>query len=227
MRAAVGSRATNHTPAARFNGARRRAAIVVCPKSGTEVPRYRMTMNYLDEITAYVPCCEQEKKDKALMLAFAAQHPDCLLRSNAAGHFTASAWIVNRERTKVLFCYHNIYRSWSWVGGHADGESDLAAGALREAREETGITAGKLAREGLFSLEILTVDGHEKRGEYVPGHLHYNLTYLIEADEDEPVRAKTDENSGVKWFPLADAPLVSSEPWMAARVYQKLIDKEY
>ena len=71
------------------------------------------------------------------------------------------------------------------------------------------------------------MDGHEKRGEYVPGHLHYNLTYLIEADENEAIRAKTDENSGVKWFPLADAPLVSSEPWMAERVYQKLIDKEY
>ena len=184
-------------------------------------------MYYIDEITAYTPCCEQEEKDKALMLAFAADHPDCLLRSGASGHFTASAWIVNREHTKVLFCYHNIYRSWSWVGGHADGESDLAAVALREAREETGIVSGRPAKEGLLSLEILTVDGHEKRGVYVPSHLHYNLTYLIEADENEAIRAKTDENSGVKWFPFAEALQASTEPWMAARIYKKLIDKEY
>ena len=183
-------------------------------------------MYYLDEITTYVPCCEQEEKEKALMLAFASDHPDCLLRSGASGHFTASAWIVNRAHDKVLFCWHNIYRSWSWVGGHADGESDLAAVALREAREETGITSGRL-REGLFSLEILTVDGHEKRGVYVPSHLHYNLTYLIEADEREAVRMKADENSGVRWFPFAEALQASTEPWMAARIYKKLIDKEY
>ena len=183
-------------------------------------------MNYLDEISAYIPCCEQEAADQAAMLAFAHTHPDCLLRSNLAGHFTASAWIVNPARDRVLFCWHNIYRSWSWVGGHADGESDLAAVALREAREETGITAGRLAKEGLLSLEILTVDGHEKRGVYVPSHLHYNLTYLLEADENEAVRAKYDENSGVRWFPLMDAPVVSNEPWMAERVYKKLIAKE-
>ena len=184
-------------------------------------------MYYLDEITAYLPCCAQEEKDKALMLAFAAQHPDCLLRSSAAGHFTSSAWIVNRERTRVLFCYHNIYRSWSWVGGHADGESDLAAVALREAREETGITDGRLAREGLFSLEILTVNGHEKRGVYVPSHLHYNLTYLIEAKEEGPIRPKADENSGVRWFSFPQALQASTEPWMTERIYQKLMKKEY
>ena len=184
-------------------------------------------MYYLDEIKAYTPCCEQEAADKDAMLAFAEGNPDCLLRSNPAGHFTASAWIVNPARDRVLFCWHNLYRSWSWVGGHADGESDLSAVALREAREETGITDGRLAREGLLSLEILTVDGHEKRGVYVPSHLHYNLTYLIEAGEEGPIRPKADENSGVRWFSFPQALQASTEPWMAARVYQKLMAKEY
>ena len=181
-------------------------------------------MYYLDEIAAYVPCCEQERADRELMLRFAREHPDCLLRSDLTGHFTASAWIVNPARDRVLFCYHNIYRSWSWVGGHADGESDLAAVALREAREETGV-AGRPAQEGVFSLEILTVDGHEKRGVYVPSHLHYNLTYLVEADETAPLRVKADENSGLRWFTFAEALAASTEPWMAERVYKKLIEK--
>ena len=182
-------------------------------------------MRYLDEIAAYAPCCEQERADRELMLRFAREHPDCLLRSCLTGHFTASAWVVNPARDRVLFCWHNIYRSWSWVGGHADGESDLAAVALKEAREETGVT-GQLAQEGAFSLEILTVDGHEKRGVYVPSHLHYNLTYLVEADEAAPLRVKADENSGLRWFTFAEAPAASTEPWMAERIYKKLIEKE-
>ena len=181
-------------------------------------------MYYLDDIAAYAPYNAQERADRELMLRFAREHPDGLLRSVPAGHFTAGAWIVNPARDKVLFCWHNIYRSWSWVGGHADGESDLSAVALREAREETGV-AGRLVREGAFSLEILTVDGHEKRGVYVPCHLHYNLTYLVEADGTAPLRVKPDENSGVRWFTFAEALQASTEPWMAERVYKKLIEK--
>ena len=181
-------------------------------------------MYYLDEIAACTPFNAQEKADRAAMLRFARENPDCLLRANATGHFTASAWIVNPTRDKVLFCWHNLYRSWSWIGGHADGESDLATVALKEAREETGVD-GRLAQEGLFSLEILTVDGHEKRGVYVPSHLHYNLTYLVEADEDAPLRVKADENSGLRWFPFAEALQASTEPWMAERIYKKLIEK--
>lgn len=52
---------------------------------------------------------------------------------------TASAWVVNKDRSKVLMIYHNIYNSWSWLGGHADGETDLLAVAIREVREEAGI----------------------------------------------------------------------------------------
>lgn len=79
--------------------------------------------------------------------------------------------------------------------------------------------------EDIFSLEILTVDGHEKRGKYVPSHLHLNVTYLLEADEEEILRIKPDENSGVKWFTPDEALKACSEPWMIERVYRKLINK--
>ena len=77
----------------------------------------------------------------------------------------------------------------------------------------------------LFSLEVLTVDGHEKRGVYVPSHLHLNVTYLLEADEFQRVRVKEDENSGVAWFGLREAVEASSEPWFRERVYGKLNEK--
>ena len=181
-------------------------------------------MNYLDAIRAYAPKNEQEERDKAFFLRFAAEHPDCLLRDNDLAHFTASAWVVNPDRSKVLMVWHNIYKSWSWTGGHADGENDLAAVALREVREETGVERAALASEALFSLESLTVDGHVKRGEYLHSHLHLNLTYLIEADDREALRVKPDENSGVRWFTPEGALAACTEPWMIENVYRKLID---
>ena len=184
-------------------------------------------MSLKDEITAYVPVNEQEETDRAVMLRYLELAPDVLSRQNRVAHFTASSWILNREHTKVLMIYHNIYRSWSWTGGHADGEEDLLAVAVREASEETGIGHFKVLSDGVFSLEILTVDGHEKRGEYVPSHLHLNLTYLLEADDESELIVKPDENSGVKWFTPADAVSASTEPWMRERIYEKLNQKRF
>ncbi|MBR6090778.1 MAG: NUDIX hydrolase, partial [Anaerolineaceae bacterium] len=146
-------------------------------------------------------------------------------RENRCVHFTGSSWIVNHDRSKVLMVYHNIYDSWSWTGGHADGETDLLAVALREAREETGIRTVRPVSRDIYSLEILTVDGHEKRGEYVSSHLHLNVTYLLEADENEALERKEDENSAVAWFGLEEAVRASSEPWFQKRIYPKLNEK--
>lgn len=182
-------------------------------------------MKIVEEIKAYAPCCEQEARDKAVILDYLAKNPDAFYRSDPIAHMTASAWIVNRERTKVLMVYHRIYDSWSWTGGHADGEKDLLAVALREAREETGLRKVRAVSEEIYSLEVLTVDGHEKRGEYVASHLHLNVTYLLEADESEELRVCEEENSGVKWFTLDAALAASTEPWFVERIYKKLNDK--
>lgn len=179
-------------------------------------------MYFPEAVKNYVPRCEQEEKDREFFLRFLEAHPDCLSRENDLAHFTASAWIVNPERTKVLLVYHNIYGSWSWTGGHADGEGDLAAVALREATEETGIKNARLVSPAPISLETLTVDGHIKRGAYVHSHLHLNLTYLIEADESECIRIKADENSGVGWFTPEEMFAAVSEKWMAENIYEKL-----
>lgn len=122
----------------------------------------------------------------------------------------------------MLMAYHNLYDSWSWLGGHADGDHDLLAVALREAQEESGLSAVRAVSPELFSVEILTVDGHEKRGHYVPSHLHLNVTYLLEADPALPIRCKPDENSRVGWFGLNEAVEASSEPWFRERIYSKL-----
>lgn len=165
----------------------------------------------------------QEENDKKAMLTFLEGGHNCFMRENLPGHMTASVWIVNKDRTKTLFCFHKLYNSWSWIGGHADSETDLLRVALREAKEETGVDVTPV-NEDILSLEILPVAGHMKKGSYVPSHIHYNVTYLAEADESAPLKIAPEENSDLKWLPLSQVPQASTEPWMVENVYKKLIE---
>ena len=184
-----------------------------------------MKENLIRQIENYPPFNEQEEKDKALILGWISNNENAFSRENTVAHITASAWVVNKDRSKVLMVYHNIYNSWSWLGGHADGETDLLSVAIREVKEEAGISNVRPVSEEIFSLESLTVDGHVKKGNYVSSHLHLNITYLLEADSEEQVSVKADENSGVMWFSLEDALEKSTEPWFVEYIYSKLIKK--
>lgn len=75
----------------------------------------------INQIKEYKPYNEQEENDKILILDWIRNNENAFSRENTVAHMTASAWVVNRERTRVLMVYHNIYNSWSWLGGHADG----------------------------------------------------------------------------------------------------------
>lgn len=182
-------------------------------------------MKLKEQIENYQPYNEQEEKDKQTILKYMDTFEDVLTRNNEFGHFTASSWVVNKERTKVLMIYHNIYQSWAWTGGHADGESDMLNVAVRELKEETGVENVKVLTPDIFSLEIICVNGHVKRGKYVSSHVHLNCTYLLEVDEKETLKIKEDENSGVKWVKIEEVEKASSEPWMTEKVYQKLTEK--
>lgn len=178
-----------------------------------------------EQIKNYIPFNEQEERDKVLILQWLKENENAFSRKNTVAHMTASAWVVNKDRTKVLMVYHNIYNSWSWLGGHADGEKDLLKVAVREVKEEAGIQNVHPVSEEIFSLESLTVDGHVKNGSYISSHLHFNVTYLLEADSEESVSIKPDENSGVSWFTPEEALKRSTEPWFVEHVYSKLLDK--
>lgn len=185
-------------------------------------------MNLIDlrtSIKNYKPYNEQEQKDKQTMLKYIDTFDNILVRENEFAHFTASTWAVNQEKTKILMVYHNIYQSWTWTGGHSDGEADLLKVAIKELKEETGVKKVKPLKEEIFSLEVLTVDGHIKRGEYVSSHIHLNLTYLLEVDEKEVVHSKEDENSGVQWVSIEEIRKVSSEEWIKKNIYTKLNEK--
>lgn len=178
-----------------------------------------------EQIEKYIPVNEQEKKDKEFMLKTFEDFDDVLTRENEYLHFTSSAFVVNKNRDKVLMIYHNIYNSWGWTGGHADGEEDLLSVAIREVEEETSVKNIKvLNNREIVAIDTLPVAGHVKRGKYVDAHIHLSVAYVFEADENDEIKIKEDENSNVAWQDIEKAVELSTEPHMKP-VYSKIIDK--
>ena len=178
---------------------------------------------YVDHIRAYVPRNDQEAAEKAAMLEYILPDPEkALTRENRQAHVTCSGLVLNRQGTRVLMAHHDLYKVWAWTGGHADGDGDLLSVAMREAREETGVVHLQPLSPEIASLEILPVWAHRKRGQYVPGHLHLNVSYLLLADENDPLTARAGENSGVAWLPVEGLGKITGE-WQMDPIYEKLL----
>jgi len=133
----------------------------------------------------------------ARLLSFVEAHQNCFDRSLLIGHVTASAWVVNPERTHVLLLHHGKLDKWLQPGGHCDGDADVLAVARREVSEETGL------HPAVVSGEIFDVDAHEipeRKG--VPAHVHYDVRFLLEIGlEHQPV--VSEESHDVRWVELS------------------------
>lgn len=176
-------------------------------------------------IEAYAPENDQEVSDRQAVFWFIKRHPDTVLtRQNPIAHITSSGFILNPSLSRALMIHHNIRDCWAWTGGHADGETDLPAVAIAEAREETGAKRVSLLVPSIASIDVLQVFGHVKNGAYVSAHLHLSVAYLLTVPDDEPLRVKPDENTGVRWFDIEEIrpPLFSPKD---TAFYQKLIRK--
>lgn len=158
-----------------------------------------MLKQFLDSYQAYDAA---EEADRKAFLYFLNQidNDSVYDRANLIGHLTASAWVVNPARDKVLMIHHNIYQAWAWLGGHADKEKDLLKVARKEVQEESGVKNLKLLLKDPIEIDICKVEPHVKKGQAIAAHLHYNVVYLFEADENESVCCKADENSAVSWI---------------------------
>ncbi len=160
-------------------------------------------MDYMKEISEYLPGNDQESSDQRIILDYARRFPQTiLLRENEVAHITSSSLMINEKLDRVLMIHHNIRDTWAWTGGHVDGDSDLLSVAIREAKEETGIINVEPLSHKIASIDILPVYGHVRRGKYVSAHLHLSIAYLLLASEQDVLSVKHDENSGVEWFPL-------------------------
>jgi 8-oxo-dGTP pyrophosphatase MutT (NUDIX family) len=179
---------------------------------------------WIKDIIAFKPLTEQEEVDQKLIVDFIKKNDNSLTRDNKVAHVSSSGFILNKRMDKALMVYHKIYRSWSWTGGHADGESDLLKVALEEAKEETGIENVKPLTEKIVTLDVLPVPSHFKHGKFVSAHLHLSIAYVLIADDTDRLMVKEDENSGVKWMKIKDIEKEVNELDMKL-VYNKLINR--
>ena len=181
-------------------------------------------MDYITLVKNYTPLNEQETTDKKLMLDFFKNHDDALERTNLIGHVTSSVFILNQNKTHVLFGYHNIYQSWGWFGGHNDGDEDCYNVAIKEAKEETGIESFTLSHKNPVALDVIFVQNHIKYGNYVPDHLHLNITYGLIVDDQTYLTYNEREHSGLKWIPLTHYLDEVKEERMKP-IYQKIVSQ--
>ncbi len=160
-----------------------------------------------------------EKEMTALTIQFVEQHADCLARACVPGHLTGSAWVVNPERTQALLTHHLKLDKWLQLGGHADNDGDLLAVARREAREESGLTDVRVASPAIFDLDRHWIPPRKSD----PGHFHYDLRFLFEADASAPL-AISSESKDLAWIDLAHISTLNPEESMA-RMVRKTANK--
>lgn len=146
-------------------------------------------------------------------IRFVESHPDCLLRSCVPGHMTGSAWIVNPARTGTLLMHHLKLDRWLQPGGHADGESDLLRVAWREAREECGLGSLRPLSASVFDLDVHVIPARQ----HEPSHRHYDLRFLFEADDQEPLRPSA-ESKELAWIDFTQVTRFNPEESIARMV---------
>ncbi len=164
------------------------------------------------------PLDSHEAAATADTIQFVAANPDCLLRTCIPGHLTGSAWIVSADRSRTLLTHHHKLDKWLQLGGHADGDGDLLAVALREAREESGLKNLRAVSGDLFDVDRHWIPPRKAD----PGHYHYDLRFLIEADPNEPLVIST-ESKDLAWVAVADVPRLNPEESMARMVRKTLL----
>jgi len=146
-------------------------------------------------------------------IRFVEAHADCFLRSQLTGHLTGSSWIVNPTRTRTLLTHHRKLDKWLQLGGHADGDPDLFSVALRETREESGLTRLRAVSTEIFDLDRHWIPARKTE----PAHYHYDLRFMIEADPDEPL-AVSDESHDLAWVDIPRVTSLNPEESMARMV---------
>ena len=171
---------------------------------------------WLQMLDAYASAYPREEEAVAQFRAFMQAHADAAERTRIAGHLTGSAWLVSRDGKRALLTHHRKLDRWLQPGGHADGDTDLARVALREAEEESGIA--HLALEGaIFDIDrheiaayipVVSPDGPFAPGERSPtrasepAHWHYDVRFVVRATAGEAF-VVGDESHALAWREIA------------------------
>lgn len=160
------------------------------------------------------PCAdEKEAADGMQIIELCRAHPNILNPLCEVGHITGSALVVHPASGRVLLNHHRKFNFWMQFGGHMEHELDPAVTALREAREESGLTDlrfyPQVADPKPFDVDVHPVPQQGNR----PPHLHLDLRYLLATDQPDSSQV-TDESHDVRWFGLDELDALDLEPGM-------------
>ncbi|MBB5350600.1 8-oxo-dGTP pyrophosphatase MutT (NUDIX family) [Haloferula luteola] len=155
----------------------------------------------LDALETYFSRHPAEAETVGPFRQFVEAEPDCFERHLSKGHVTGSAWILSSDQQRVLLTHHRKLNRWLQLGGHADGDPDVLAVALREAREESGLHDFELVLPGIFDLDIHPIPARASE----PAHFHYDVRYLLLATGDESYTV-SEESHDLSWVPLSEVP---------------------
>ncbi len=167
----------------------------------------------LDQLADYAAKHPDEAETVGRFIDFVRSEGACFERSLAVGHVTGSAWIVNADGSQVLLTHHRKLDRWLQLGGHADGDPDVFAVALKEAREESGLSDFAAVIEGIFDLDIHPIPARKSD----PEHLHYDVRYLLRATGATDY-VVSDESHDLRWVPLDEVPTLTTEDSMTRMV---------
>lgn len=167
----------------------------------------------LDQLADYAAKHPDEAETVARFIDFVRSDGDCFERSLAIGHVTGSAWIVNADGTQVLLTHHRKLDRWLQLGGHADGDPDVFAVAMKEAREESGLSDFEPVGDGIFDLDIHPIPARKSD----PEHLHYDVRYLLRATGATDY-VVSDESHDLRWVPLEEVTTLTTEDSMTRMV---------
>ncbi len=163
----------------------------------------------LKQLRSYEPSDSFEQSMRDRIIAFVEAHTDCFERTQLSGHITASALIVNRERTHTLLTHHHKLEKWLQLGGHADGDPDPLNVAMREAEEESGLKEIVPVSKAIYDVDIHAIPARKLEAE----HFHYDIRFLFEADDRQPLVISS-ESKELAWVPLAEIERYTTEESM-------------
>lgn len=153
----------------------------------------------IEQIEAYSPDDLDEIKYKEDLLTFINSHDILLGKGNPDGHITASAWVINEDRTKALMTWHRKLDRWLQLGGHTEVNESLIQSAIREVEEESSLRNIRLVSKEIFDIDIHKIPNNPKD----KAHYHYDVRFLIQGSEDEPLLI-SEESKDLAWIPLEE-----------------------
>lgn len=153
----------------------------------------------IPQLQGYTSGYPEEMESKKLFLEFLNHHDNCFERSLKTGHITGSAWIMDQSMEYALLTHHMKLNKWLQLGGHADGDTDVARVAHREAMEESGLASVKLLNTNIFDIDIHTIPERGDESE----HLHYDIRYLFKANKTKSLQ-HNHESKALKWVKLSE-----------------------